>query len=154
MDIKKDYIERLLEKFKKVRERLLRPDVLRCDRFKKIDTPEGQIIYTTIGNTQGWWSVVYMYEDAKRVEVYDMHVFERYQDRFLRKKVYDKKKLVSEFLGRNSSGTIYIEPGNKFSKKIKDGACLGDLTEDLMIIHNKTFISEDQVDPRWQGNLC
>ena len=116
MDIKKDYIKRLLKKFKEARDILIRPDTKRYGRFKKLNIAEGQIIYTTIGNTQGWWSIVCIFDDAERVEIYDMHVFERYQNRYLRKKVYNKEELIQKFFDRNSEGTIYLEPDNKFSK--------------------------------------
>ena len=154
VEIRKDYILNLLEKFKKTKDILIKPEVKRCGRFKKLNIPDGQIIYTTLWNTQGWWSIACMYEDAKRVEIYDMHVFERYQGRYLKKKIYNRENLISEFLSRNSEGTIYLESGNKFSKRVKDGACLGDISEDFMIIYNKTFISENLIDPKWQRNLC
>ena len=95
--------------------------------------------------------MVCFYDDLQRVDVYDQHVFSRYQERFLGKR--QVINVVDEFLKRNGSGVLILEKYGRFSKRVRDGACFGTITPDEKIIYHKTFVEEKMLDPENQYNL-
>ena len=146
MEIKDFDIEKLRKKFNNLKDVILRLGVYK--NYRVLETGSGNFIYSVIGNTQGWYSVVCFYNNLNNLEIYDMHVFKRYQERYLKRRCYDNFELINSFLERNSDGIVYLEEDNKMSKKIRDGICLGEIDLDLGVIYNKTFIVEEQLTPK------
>ena len=143
MEIKREKIEKLIGTYRQYLTGRSRPEI-KTVRTKK----GGEIKYSRIENSQGWYAIVCFYDDLQRVDVYDQHVFQRYQERYLGKR--QVINIVDEFLKRNGSGVLFLEKYGKFSKRIHDGACFGTITPDEKIIYHKTFVKEDQLDPEGQ----
>ena len=108
------------------------------------ETVEGDIVTTKIKNETGWYALVCFYDTPElMVDVYDMHVFSRYYERWMRDR-RDKRDPISVFLGRcNFSGTMILEDEGRFKKRIKDGATMG--AEDNGIIYHKTYMNDDML---------
>ena len=145
MEIKREKVDKLIESYKQFLTGRTKPEI------KKVLTKDGEIRYSKIENSQGWYAVVCFYDDLQRVDVYDQHVFSRYQERFLGKR--QVINVVDEFLKRNGSGVLILEKYGRFSKRVRDGACFGTITPDEKIIYHKTFVEEKMLDPENQYNL-
>lgn len=136
MEIRKRIIEKLIEVWNKNR------DLIINGKLKGFTTyyTEGKdkIITTKLKNDQGWYAIVLFYECTDLVEVYDMHVFSRYQERF---KI---EKPITNFIKRgNADGTIFIRDEDNIEKKIKDGAIFGEIKNN--IIYYKTYITDKMI---------
>jgi len=141
MEIKEDVIVKLIEVWKKKRGQILKGEL---KGFTIYRTGKGEKIVTSqLKNNQGWYAIVCYYECADVVEVYDMHVFDRYQERFIIGQT--KENSITTFIGRgNNGGTLLIKDNDgKIEKKISDGAVLGNIREN--IIYYKTYITNEMI---------
>jgi hypothetical protein len=139
VEIKKDVIEKLIEVWKKRRNQIIEG---KLDGFSNYAVKGGGKVCTTkIKNSQGWYAIVCFYECSEVVEVYDMHVFDRYRERFVARVGEDS---VTTFIRRgNASGTMILKDDGKTEKKIRDGAVLGNMKGD--IIYHKTYITDEMI---------
>lgn len=138
MKIKEDVIAKLIKVWKEKRSQILKGNVR---GFTLYQTEEGGKVCTTkLKNGQGWYAIVCFYECADVVEVYDMHVFDRYRERFW---IEDGEDPITAFIKRgNVSGTLVVKDREgKTEKKVRDGAILGNITGD--IIYHKTFLNDE-----------
>ena len=100
----------------------------------------GKIVTTKLKNFTGWYAVVCFYDTPDLyVDVYDMHVFDRYKERFM--KGVDKDPITEFMNAGNYEGTMLIKEEGRFEKKIKDGATLGTINKG--IVYHKTFLTDD-----------
>jgi hypothetical protein len=140
VEIKADVIEKLIEVWKKKRNQIIEG---RLDGFMNYRTKDGGKVCTTrLKNSSGWYAIVCFYECSDIVEVYDMHVFNRYRERFVDRVGEDS---VTTFIRRgNATGTILIkEDGEKTEKKVRDGAVLGNMKGN--IVYHKTYITDEMI---------
>ena len=139
MEIKKDVIKKLIEVWNNKRDSIIEGNI---KGFTNYSTKGGGKICTTkIKNSQGWYAIVCFYECSEVVEVYDMHVFDRYKERFVARVGEDS---VTTFIRRgNASGTMILKDDGKTEKKIRDGAVLGNMKGD--IIYYKTYITDEMI---------
>ena len=146
MEIKREKIEKLIKIYKQFLEGRKRPEI------KTVKLKDGlEIRYTRLETSQGWYAIICFYDDLKRVDVYDQHVFLRYQERYLKEK--QVTNIIDEFLRRNGSGVLFLEKVGRFSKRVRDGACFGTITPDENIIYHKTFVDEGKLDTDGQNIL-
>lgn len=139
MEIRERSIQKLLKVWNEKRGMIIRE---KSKGFTIYRTKEGGRIATTkIKNSTGWYALVCFFECSNIVEVYDMHVFDRYKERFQK----EGEDPIAEFMMRgNADGLLLIKDSEgKTEKKICDGAVLGKKTGD--IIYHKTFITDDMI---------
>ena len=136
MNIKVDVIERLWKVWRSKRNQVVKGWL---KGFTLYD--EGKIVTTKIKNTTGWYAIVCFYDTPELcVDVYDMHVFDRYKERFMRGR--EDKDIITEFIKRgNCEGTMLIRKEGRFEKKVKDGATLGEMKGG--IVYHKTYLTDD-----------
>ena len=139
MEIKKDVIEKLIEVWKKRRDQIIEG---KLNGFYNYAVKGGGKVCTAkIKNSQGWYAIVCFYECSDMVEVYDMHVFDRYRERFVARVGEDS---VTTFIRRgNASGNMIVKDCGKVEKKVRDGAVLGNMKGD--IIYHKTYITDEMI---------
>lgn len=140
MEIKEDVIAKLIEVWKKKREQILKGEL---KGFTIYRTGKGEKVVTSqLKNNQGWYAIVCYYECSDVVEVYDMHVFDRYQERFISRVGEDS---VTTFVRRgNVEGTLLVKDREgKTEKKVRDGAVLGKLKGN--IVYHKTYITDEMI---------
>lgn len=141
MEIKTKVIEKLIEVWKEKRDQIVRGEL---KGFTNYMTKEGGKVCTTkIKNGQGWYAIVCFYECSDFVEVYDMHVFDRYSERFVDRVGEDS---VTTFIRRgNASGVMIVkdDKDGKTEKKIRDGAILGNMKGN--IVYHKTYITDEMI---------
>ncbi len=136
MEIRRDTIEKLWKVFDKNRDLVKRGYY---KGFQLYETPTGKVITIKLKNTTGWYSLVCFYDLPEfRVDVYDMHVFERYQERFRRG---TGKDIITEFIRRgNCGGTLLAKDDGRAEKRIPDGATLGTVGDGL--VYYKTYLPD------------
>jgi len=140
MEIRREVIKKLFNTFRERREQIIRGWV---KGFTVLEgTGKEKIVTIKLNNGQGWYAIVCLYDTPElMVDVYDMHVFDRFGERFLKKEV--DENTISEFIRRgNYEGTMLIEDG-RFKRRIKDGATLGSVADG--IIYHKTYITDDMI---------
>ena len=141
MEIKTKVIENLIEVWKKRRDQIIEG---KLNGFSNYAVKGGGKVCTTrIKNNQGWYAIVCFYECSDMVEVYDMHVFDRYRERFISRVGEDS---VTTFIRRgNASGVMIVkdEKDGKTEKKVRDGAVLGNMKGN--IIYHKTYITDEMI---------
>lgn len=138
MEIKQKIIEKLIKTFKRYREQAIRG---RLKGFSLLQTDTGgKVVAARIKNSTGWYAIVCFYDCLEPiVDVYDMHVFDRYSERFMKN---EKKDVIIRFIQRgNASGTLILKDEGRFEKRIKDGATLGSMKDG--IIYHKTYLTEE-----------
>jgi hypothetical protein len=146
MEIRKKVINKYLKEYWQDRVVLRKQDPGRCGQYLILGTETGKIIGRLLENKQGWYALVCFYDNQEPlVDVYDRHVFDRYSHRFLRNKGEgDREEVIRKFVGSgNCSGTVVLESTGEFSKRIKDGACFGNIKDD--IIYHKTYMTDDML---------
>ena len=137
MEIKEDVIEKLIEVWKERRNSIIEG---RLKGFTNYQTEDGNKICTTrLKNIHGWYAIVCFYECADYVEVYDMHVFDRYRERFEGGGMKEEDTITTFIQRGNASGTLIVKD-ERTEKKIKDGAVLGNMKGN--IIYHKTYITD------------
>jgi hypothetical protein len=137
MEIKEDVIAKLIEVWKKKRGQILKGEL---KGFTIYRTEKGEKVVTTqLKNVTGWYAIVCYYECFDVVEVYDMHVFDRYQERF------KAKDSIVTFIRRgNVEGTLLVKDyDGRTEKKVRDGAVLGRLKGN--IVYHKTYITDEMI---------
>ena len=155
MEIKKEVVKKLITEYWERQDKLRKSEIGKYGKFYIAQTDKGKLIYSVLKNREGWFAVVCFYDSNEfLVDIYDKHVFTRYQDRFLKDTRISLDDVIQKFIRRgNISGTYIIEPNNVFSKRIVDGACFGSISEDEKIIYNKTYYSEDMLKANQQDYL-
>ena len=139
MEIKKDVIEKLVEVWKKKRTPILNGELKGFELYAV--KGGGKVVTTRIKNGSGWYAIVCFYECSEVVEVYDMHVFDRYRERFVAR--VGEESVVTFIRRGNASGTMILKDDGKTEKKIRDGAVLGNMKGD--IIYHKTYITDEMI---------
>ena len=139
MEIKTRVIENLIKVWKDKRSQIIEG---KLDGFTNYAVKGGGKVCTTkIKNGSGWYAIVCFYECTDLVEVYDMHVFDRYRERFVDRVGEDS---VTTFIRRgNANGTMIIKDCGKAEKKVRDGAVLGNLKGS--IVYHKTYITDEMI---------
>lgn len=92
-------------------------------------------------------------DPKKMIDIFDYHIFTRYGERALKKDLPFDKIVYKFFKKFIESNLFYGQNLPLFNKKIeysavmrlKDGALLGELSEDCDKVHYKTFISLDML---------
>ena len=130
------------------------PDYLRIwdEEYHLGYYPGSLVVYQfTQSPVDGWWNIIVYYDTNEfKADIYDEHVFRRYEERYLGTKGTDIHELAKVFLleGGNYSGMYFIRPDNKFSRRTNQGATFGHSEYEKEIMFHKTFVPEELLDSR------
>ena len=141
MEIREDVIAKLIKVWKKKRDEIIRGELKGFTIYPVKE--DGKVVTTRLNNGNGWYAIVCFYECSDVVEVYDMHVFDRYRERFVNRL---GEESAATFIRRgNASGILLVkdEVEGKTEKKIRDGAVLGNMKGN--IIYHKTYITDEMI---------